>query len=273
MRYLCQAFFVFWAVLELGFQPIRAETPNASGHWSISSNAHFLLDTKGRPFFLQGDAAWSLIANLTDVETEEYLKNRHAKGFNTLLVNLIEHKFSKHPPLDIAGNAPFADMTNWSRPNEKYFTHADWVVEKASEYGLVILLAPVYLGYVGTDEGFIEEIVKTGKENALAYGRFLGARYAKYDNIIWVMGGDRNPGAAIDEIDAIAKGIREHDHRHLFTAHCHPDAVPARTVHSRLAGLRKHIRLSNRSSAPASRLQPQTDSAQLSDGDHLRGRA
>jgi hypothetical protein len=196
-------------------------------YWSVSSNHRYIIDPVGKPFFVQGEAAWSLIANVSDPDVELYLRNRRAKGFNTLLVNLLEHKFSKNPPRNLKGDAPFEDMNDWSKPNEKYFAHADWVIRKAGEYGMTVLLAPVYLGYTGTDEGFIDEVQKTGADNALKYGQFLGKRYAKYDNLIWVMGGDRNPDPALEEIDMIAFGIKEFDHRHLFTAHCHPDAVPA----------------------------------------------
>ncbi len=213
--------------LSVSVPALAGQSADPAAGWSVSPNHRYLIDPAGKPFLAQGDAAWSLIANLTETEAEQYLRNRQAKGFNTLLVNLIEHKFSKRPPFDSAGETPFADMNDWSHPNEKYFAHADRVIRKAADHGMVVLLAPIYLGYIGTDEGFIKEIIKTGKENAGAYGRFLGKRYAGYDNILWVMGGDRNPGEAIDEINAIAAGIRQYDHRHLFTAHCHPDAVPA----------------------------------------------
>lgn len=211
----------------IGVTSAAAQSNASDRPLSISANQRYLVDAKGAPFFLQGDAAWSLIVNLTDADVEIYLKNRRAKGFNTLLVNLLEHKFSKNPPKNLAGEAPFADMNDWTTPNEKYFEHADWVIRKAAENGMMVLLAPVYLGYIDTDEGFIKEVLANGPERSLAYGRFLGQRYEKFDNIIWVMGGDRNPGPALEDIDMIALGIREHDRRHLFTAHCHPDAVPA----------------------------------------------
>jgi hypothetical protein len=225
MRYVKDVASIFFVSLWLTVV-LSADGRQTDARWSISSNHRFVLDTKGQPFLVQGDAAWSLIANLSEPDVETYLRNRHAKGFNTLLVNLLEHKFSKNPPKDLAGESPFLDMQDWSHPNEKYFAHADWVIRKAADYGMVVLLAPVYLGYIGSDEGFIKEIVKTGPENARAYGRFLGQRYGKYENIIWVMGGDRNPGAALEDINMIVAGIREHDQRHLFTAHCHPDAIP-----------------------------------------------
>jgi hypothetical protein len=189
----------------------------------VSANRRYLVDQNNAPFLLQGDAAWSLIVAMSDAEVEQYLRNRRAKGFNTVIVELIEHRFAKHPPSNEAGDAPFTTLGDFSTPNEKYFEHADWVIRKAGEYGMVVMLVPIYLGYVGTDEGWIEEILKLEPEKCLAYGRYLGNRYKDFDNLIWVMGGDRNPETALERVDSIALGIRESDKRHLFTAHCHPE--------------------------------------------------
>ena len=186
---------------------------------SLSANRRYLVDQNHVPYLLQGDAAWSLIVGLKDAEVEQYLRNRRDKGFNTVIVELIEHRYCKKPPLNEAGEAPFTVPGDFSTPNEKYFAHADWVIRKAGEYGIQVLLAPIYLGYVGTDEGWIEEIVKLEPEKCLAYGHFLGERYKDFDNIIWLMGGDRNPGTALEKVDLIALGIRESDRRRLFTAH------------------------------------------------------
>jgi hypothetical protein len=182
-----------------------------------------LVDQHDLPFLMQGDAAWSLIVALNDADVEQYLRNRRDNGFNTVLVELIEHRFCKKPPFNEEGEAPFTTPGDFSTPNEKYFAHADWVIHRAAEYGMQVLLAPIYLGYIGTDEGWIEEILKLEPEKCSAYGRYLGRRYSEFDNIIWVMGGDRNPGSAVEKVNLIALGIREFDRRHLFTAHCHPE--------------------------------------------------
>jgi hypothetical protein len=186
---------------------------------TLSENHRYLVDQNHVPYLLQGDAGWSLIVVPSDQEVEQYLKNRRDKGFNAVLVELIEHKYSKKPPLNVAGDAPFLTPGDFTTPNEKYFVHADWVIRKAGEYGLQVLLTPIYLGYLGTDEGWIEELKKLKPEKCLEYGQFLGKRYKDFDNIIWVMGGDRNPSDVIEKIDLIALGIREFDKRHLFTAH------------------------------------------------------
>ncbi len=184
-----------------------------------SANKRYLVDQKDVPFLMQGDAAWSLIVAANDSEVEQYFSNRRQKGFNTVMVNLIEHKFSPHPPMNLDGEAPFMTPGDFTTPNEKYFAHADWVIRKAAENGIQVLLFPIYLGAKGTDEGWIEELVKLEPEKCLEYGRYLGKRYKGFDNIIWVMGGDRDPRAVQEKIDLIALGIREFDRRHLFTAH------------------------------------------------------
>jgi hypothetical protein len=180
-----------------------------------SANKRYLVDQRDVPFLMQGDAAWSLIVAANDSEVEQYFNNRRQKGFNTAMVNLIEHRFSKHPPLNLDGEAPFTTSGDFTTPNEKYFAHVDWVTRKAAENGIQVLLFPIYLGYKGTDEGWIEELVKLEPEKCLEYGQHLGKRYKDFDNIIWVMGGDRDPRAVQEKIDLIALGIRKFDRRHL----------------------------------------------------------
>jgi len=189
----------------------------------ISANHRYLVDQSGRPFLIQGDAAWSLIVGLDKADVETYLKNRQAKGFNTIIVNLLEHKFATHAPNDVFGEGPFTTPGDFTTPNEKYFEYADWVIRKAGEYGIQVLLAPIYLGYQGTDEGWIEETLRNGPAKCLNYGLYVGKRYKDFDNIIWLMGGDRNPESALEDVDMVALGIKENDHRHLMTAHCNAE--------------------------------------------------
>ena len=72
-----------------------------------------------------------VIVAMSDAEVEQYLRNRRDKGFNAVLVELIEHSFAKKPPLNEAGDAPSTTPGDFSTPNEKYFAHADWVIRKA----------------------------------------------------------------------------------------------------------------------------------------------
>lgn len=170
---------------------------------------------------IHGDTPWSLIVGLTREEAEQYLENRRRKGFNSIIVNLIEHKY--RGPVNRYGEGPFTTPGDFSTPNEKYFEHADWVIRKAEEKGIQIFLAPIYLGYIGTDEGWIEEALANGPEKCRAWGQFVGKRYRNFDNLVWIIGGDRNPDNAREHVNAVARGVKEFDNRHLFTAHCHPE--------------------------------------------------
>jgi hypothetical protein len=187
----------------------------------VAPDHRHLTDAGGRPFLLVGDSPWSLITGVSKEEAERYLEDRRLKGFNTILVNLIEHKF--HGPVNRAGQNPFLAPGDFSKPNPRYFEHADWVIRTAAAKGIQVLLAPLYLGYMGTDEGWIEEAKAGGAGRMKEWGRFVGLRYRDFDNIIWVLGGDRNPGAELDLVNAVAAGIRETDPRHIMTAHCGPE--------------------------------------------------
>jgi hypothetical protein len=187
----------------------------------VAPDHRHLVDQTGAPFLVQGDAAWSLVSGLTKEEAEKYLEERRRQGFNSVIVNLIEHKF--RGPVNRYGDGPFTTPGDFSTPNEKYFAYADWVIRKAQEKGIQVFLAPIYLGYIGTEEGWIEELQANGPEKARNWGRYVGKRYRAFDNILWIIGGDRNPDKAREAVDAVAQGIKETDDRHLLTAHCHPE--------------------------------------------------
>ena len=66
-----------------------------------------MVDAVGKPFLIQGDTAWSLIAQLTREDADLYLEDRRARGFNTILVSLIEAKFATNAPANAYGQPPF----------------------------------------------------------------------------------------------------------------------------------------------------------------------
>ncbi|MBN1402802.1 MAG: glycoside hydrolase family 140 protein, partial [Anaerolineae bacterium] len=193
----------------------------------VGPGGRYLVDQDGEPTLLHGDTAWSLISALTEEQVLRYLADRQARGFNAIIVNLIEHKFNG--PLNRYGQGPFSVPGDFTRPNEAYFAFADRCLELAGAHGIQVLLAPIYLGYAGgaDDEGWYHEALAHGVEACRAYGRYVGERYGRYDHLIWLMGGDRNPGAALPHVNAVVAGIQEHDRRHLFSAHVAPESSPA----------------------------------------------
>src|SRR5690606_7623599 len=121
--------------------------------------------------------------DLTEDEAFLYLQDRKARGFNTILVSLIEHRFSRNAPANAYGERPFAAGADFVRPNEAYFAHADRVLGKACDLGFLVLLTPSYLGFDGGDEGWYAEMAAAGSRDLEAYGRFIGERYRQFDNI------------------------------------------------------------------------------------------
>lgn len=184
----------------------------------VEPGGRYLIDSADKPFLIQGDTAWSLIAQLTCEDAELYLEDRRARGFNTILVNLIEHEFSSNAPANAYGEPPFLTRGDYSTPNGAYFTHAHWVVCRAAQKGLLVLLTPSYVGYGGGDEGWYGEMVANGPDKLRGYGEYLGRTFRDCPNILWVHGGDYNVPRT-DLTTAIAEGIRTTSPDALHTAH------------------------------------------------------
>lgn len=213
--------------MENDARPTRIQDPLPAYPLKASANRRYLVDQQDHPFLVHGDTAWSIITALSKEEAVEYLENRQAKGFNAIIVNLVEHKFNG--PQTREGDAPFTNPWDFATPNERYWAHADWVLHRAASLGMLVFLAPLYLGYKGpkNDEGWCVEALASGVAKCHVYGRFVGQRYAHLDNLIWMLGGDRNPGDAREHVAALVNGIKDFDSRHLFTAHPAPESSPA----------------------------------------------
>lgn len=185
---------------------------------AASGDQRHLVTAGGRPFFIQGDTPWSLVVELSREEASAYLDDRAARGFNTILLNLIEHRFSSNSPAwaNVYGDEPFTDLDDFSTANEAYFAHADWVLDEAERRGLLVLATPAYIGYGCGDEGWCARMRANDLESLRAYGRFLGGRYREQANIVWVHAGDHRPSASgspsdWDRMDAIRQGLEETD--------------------------------------------------------------
>lgn len=191
----------------------------------ISPTQRVVKDQSGSPFYIHGDSAWSLISALTEEEVEHYLANRAAKGFNALIVNLIEHKFNG--PRTRSGDLPFKDLRDLSTTNEHYFDFAGWVLEQAAAHGMLVFLAPLFLGYKhpANDDGWYHEARLSGPEKLAIYGQYIGRRYSHLENIMWLIGCDRNPIGIEEEIHSLVMGIKGAAPQQLFSAQPAPEEV------------------------------------------------
>jgi hypothetical protein len=210
----------------LAAPPARAAAPTLP--LKAAEGGRFLVDQKGQPFLVVGDSAWSLIVQPREADIDRYLDDRARRGFNAVIVNLIEHKFCTAPPKTRAGLAPFLRPGDFSAPNPDYFAFAHKVVKKAHDRGLVVWLFPAYLGSGGGDEGFFREMKAGGRARLRAYGRFVGGRFKDLPNVVWVMGGDFTPAAADRwTVTEVAEGIREADTAHPMSGHGSPASASA----------------------------------------------
>jgi len=161
----------------------------------VSKNGRYLIDRQGRPFRIQGDSAQSLIANLTYAEADAYLTDRKSKGFNTVNINLLEHKFAVNAPRNRRGDPPFSTQDNFGTPNDAYFAFADSIIDLAAAKGMLVSLAAMYLGYGGGDQGWWSALTNATNTQEVCYkfGLYVGSRYKNRVNILWVIGGDFTP--------------------------------------------------------------------------------
>jgi hypothetical protein len=179
----------------------------------VSENHRYLQYEDGRPFFYLGDTAWELFHRLDRDEATQYLTNRSKKGFTVIQATVISDMDGLRIP-NPYGDLPFVDG-NPSKPNEAYFRHVDFIVNKAEELHLFIGMLPTWGRYWASGSGIFNS------RNAREYGRFLAARY-KDKPIIWILGGDRSLVNAEERavIDAMAAGLTEGDGgTHLKTYH------------------------------------------------------
>jgi len=185
----------------------------------VSPDGHRLANNDGSVFFYLGDTAWELFHRCTKEETEMYLKDRKAKGFNVIQAVILAEIDGLNTP-NAEGNTPLINNDPLN-PNEAYFKHVDWVLKKAEELGIYIAALPTW-GDKWRKQWGAGPVVFTSPEIARNYGKWLGERYKDQPNIIWIMGGDRNPVTDVFlQINrAMANGIKEGDAgKHLMSYH------------------------------------------------------
>lgn len=185
----------------------------------VEAGKRYLVDAQGRPFFMLADTPWTLAVNLQKADTTAYLNDRKQRGFNALMIELIEHSHSSPLTRNAYGDAPFLGTISgsscpsgpcwdFSRPNEAYWAHVDWMMNEIERLGFLAVILPAYIGYGGGAEGWYRDTLANGPTVMRNYARFLANRYKGHDNILWVQGGDYNPSNR-DIVSAVAAGVRD----------------------------------------------------------------
>lgn len=178
----------------------------------ISDNGRYFVDSQNKPFFWHADTCWKLFWEFTREEAVCYLANRAAMGFTVIQVQLLPHR---NYQANRDGELPFQERGNIKRINEPYFSHVDWVIKKAAEYGLALMIAPIWLS--GWEQDWHKSF---NVESAVVYSTFVASRYVGCDNIIgWIHGGDDDAIPLHAAVRASASVFKKIAPRQLNTFH------------------------------------------------------
>jgi hypothetical protein len=196
------------------FANVTVSTATVGGPWTngrlqVAPNGRFLRHaTTGKHFFYLADTAWGLLKRLDRAQADAYLKDCAAKGFNAVQSVALwnwsssgaHNVYGDHPlvrngtvydparPLTTPGNDP----TNATAYD--FWDHVDYVIDRAAQYGLYVILEPTWGYYVSGTNSYAYYMTSNvfTVANARTYGEFLGRRYGGRPNIIWMLGGDRS---------------------------------------------------------------------------------
>ncbi len=194
------------AVFLLAFQ-VKAQ--KTDGPIQVHPDNRYLMTADGEPFFWMADTAWELFHRLDERQAATYLDFRKEQGFNVVQAVVLAELDGIHSP-NANGDLPFTDLEHWEY-NEAYFSHVDRIISMAEQRGIHMALLPTWGDKLFKNTwGIGPEIFNP--ERAYAYGKWIGNRYKDRKNLIWVLGGDRNPRENSDDLEVwnqMAKGILE----------------------------------------------------------------
>ncbi|MFA6308633.1 MAG: DUF4038 domain-containing protein [Clostridia bacterium] len=173
----------------------------------VSENNRYFVDQEGNPYLVFADTGWMLFSYISKEDAKFYIEERFKQGINSILCYATPFKIDR---ANTEGNKPFLNEDILT-PNEKYFANVDWIINKAVEYGMQVIICPAemdnYKSYFTL-------------ENAMESGRYMGNRYKDFANIMWFVGGDLNPTETEMAVaNALISGLREYDSNHIISFH------------------------------------------------------
>jgi len=208
----------------------------ATPRLKVSENKHFLVTEQGAPFFWLGDTAWELFHRLNREEATRYLENRAKLGFTVVQAVAIA-ELDGHSDPNPYGYLPLVDLDPAQPavkdgPDNDYWDHVDFIVNKANALGITVAMLPTWGRYW-------HDSIKDGKPlftlaNAESYGVWLGRRY-RDAGLVWVLGGDRgfDNDTQKELMRAMARGLRQGDGgTHLISLHPNGGAGSSGNFHN-----------------------------------------
>jgi len=182
----------------------------------VGPTGRYLVDRNGHPFLVVGDSPQALIVDVSPRQADRFFADREAAGFNSMWVNLLADEYTGGRPNGATydGIAPFTRTGDLSTPNPAYFARVDEMIRLAAKHKMVVFLDPIETG------GWLTVLRSNGMAKAYGYGRYLGQRYRRFPNIVWLSGNDFQTWQQSKDdalVLAVARGIRSVDRNHLQT--------------------------------------------------------
>lgn len=171
----------------------------------VSENGKYLMEGE-RPFFWLGDTAWLMLHKLSEEEARIYLRNRKEKGFNVIQTVLIHSLPNRKTGVDMEEQSDFRDARD-----PEYWDFVERVLGIARELELYVGLLPAW-GSLVKSRILTREAMET-------YADFLGKRFQKWDNLIWILGGDVRGDAGYDVFCTEAKILKSYNPERLIAFH------------------------------------------------------
>jgi len=184
----------------------------------VSANHRYLVDQKNQPFLIVGDTPQGLMGRLSEQDAEIYFADREANGFNAagwIDVTCAGPDYRDNlnattpdglrPFLGFVPGGTDFQHYDLGKPNEAYFARLDHIVEIAARHHQAVFLDPM------ETIGWLPTLRNNGPSAAYAYGQYLGKRYQRFANVLWLNGNDFNTWKnSTDDalVQAVAKGIR-----------------------------------------------------------------
>ena len=210
-----------WLIVFLTALPLKAQPWKEHGPLGVNQqNPHYIQFSDGTPFFWLGDTGWEMLHRLNRDEISHYLHTRREQGFNVIQTVVVSEFIHMDKVTNFYGDSIFVAenpeqpaITSGTDPSDTlqydFWDHVDYAVSLAAKEGLYMGLLPTWGEWVipRTDKALFNT-----KNEAYNYGWFIGNRYKSAPNIIWILGGDREPEERKDGVEiwrTMAEGITD----------------------------------------------------------------
>ena len=167
------------------------------------------------------------MGRLSEPQADFYFADREAHGFNTagwIDVTCGGHDYPDNVNATTPdGIRPFSGFVpggtdfehyDLAKPDEAYFVRLDHIVQIAARHHQAVFLDPM------ETIGWLPVLRHNGLQAAYVYGQYLGRRYQRFANVLWLNGNDFNDWRnSTDDalVQAVAKGIHSADADQLQT--------------------------------------------------------